>query len=62
MSKTSAKPAFRVVLSDGSSCVLVAASSENARGIVNGALRDEPLDRGLTVVRVEQSDDRRRKR
>ncbi len=46
---------FRVVLSDGTSAVCVALSPENARGIVEAALRDEPLDRGLTVVRIEAS-------
>ena len=55
------KVTFRLVLSDGSSCVVAALSEDNARAVVTEALRDEPLDRGIEVVRVETSDDPRRK-
>ncbi len=54
------KVTFRLVLSDGSSAVVAALSESDARGIVTEALRDEPIDRGIEVVRVEASDDPRR--
>lgn len=48
------KTMFRVVLSDGSSSVVAALSEFNARMIVEASLRDEPLDRGLSIVRIEE--------
>jgi len=54
------KPTFRVVLSSGDSCVLVALNELHARRIVESYLRDEPLDKGIAITRIEKHSEHRR--
>lgn len=48
------KQTYRVLLSNGESCVLVALNKDFARGLVEHYLRDGEPDRGLSIVRIEE--------